>query len=76
MSAAPLNSPPPTGDFAARVPVVEGAREESARKDGGESPETGPPMLDPTWTYEKGYAHALALISRIEHRERSLHVAA
>jgi hypothetical protein len=24
-------------------------------------------MLDPSWTYEKGYAHALALISRLEH---------
>ena len=72
----PCNSHPPTEDFAARVPVVEGAREESARQDGGESPEAGPPMLDPTWTYEKGYAHALALLSRIEHGERSFHVAA
>jgi hypothetical protein len=26
-------------------------------------------MLDPSWTHEKGYAHALTLISRLEHRE-------
>jgi hypothetical protein len=26
-------------------------------------------MLDPSWTREKGYAHALALIGRLEHLE-------
>jgi hypothetical protein len=26
-------------------------------------------MLDPSWTHEKSYAHALALISCLEHLE-------
>jgi hypothetical protein len=26
-------------------------------------------MLDPSWTHEKGYAHALALIGRFERLE-------
>jgi hypothetical protein len=47
---------------------VEGATKESAREE-GESTETGSPMLDPSWTHEKGYAHALALINRLEHFE-------
>jgi hypothetical protein len=43
-----------------------GTKEESARQGGSESAEASPPMLDPTWTHEKGYAHALALLSLIE----------
>jgi hypothetical protein len=44
------------------------ATEESAIQGGAESPEVGSPMLDPTWTSEKGYAHALALLRLIENR--------
>jgi hypothetical protein len=44
-----------------------GATKESARQGGGESPKAGLPMLDPTWTKEKGYAHAFGLLSLIEH---------
>jgi hypothetical protein len=45
-----------------------GATEESVRQGSSESAEASPPMLDPTWTHEKGYAHALALLSLIENR--------
>jgi hypothetical protein len=51
---------------------VEGAADESVKHDGGTAAEAGPAMLDPGWTREKGYSHALALMSRIEHCERSL----
>jgi hypothetical protein len=41
---------------------------ESVRQE-GESTEAISPMLEPSWTHGKGYAHALALISRLEYRE-------
>src|ERR1041384_6321741 len=41
---------------------------ESARQE-AESTATHSPMLDPSWTCENGYAHALTLISRLEHQK-------